>query len=191
MRKIKTYNYKNMKYRFNTKEFNKLFSKKVETENLYVKDLEEDLGKATHSSRSTVHSWRNKTNGPVDIGKIKLIADFFNVEIIDLLTSSDDVDTYTTFIRKPKNGLKLHMPIKEECFEKIKYILIQDPDKEMYTHIAEFEILEKEYKFWNCYFVQLKELRELKTAFSWQKIDENLVKAVGKYVLLEDYKEYI
>lgn len=191
MRKIKTYNYKNKKYKFNTKEFNKLFCEKVETENLYVKDLEEELGEATHSSRSMVHSWRNKTNGPVDIGKIEFIADFFNVKIIDLLANLNDVDTYTTFMRKPKNGLKLRMPIKEECLGNIKYILIQDPDKGMYTHIAEFDILEKEYKFWNSYLVQIKELKELKTSFPWQKIDENLVEAVGKYILLEDYKEYI
>lgn len=86
-RKTKTYYYKNKKYRFNNDGFNSFFRELQDVKNVYVKELEKEIGDAVHVSSSTVHSWRNGVNGPVDIDRIKGLAKYFRISTEDLLVN--------------------------------------------------------------------------------------------------------
>lgn len=107
--KLRTFLVGNKEVQFHAARFKAYFYKMAKDKKIKLGTLEEQLANSIFSTQSTVHTWRHGASGPSDIEKVKGIADFFQVNYLDLLievsnSEKGDNEMQTTLTEKIENA---------------------------------------------------------------------------------------
>lgn len=82
----------NQKYYFSREYFKYLIREKCKQKKMKIKNIKTELAELTLSEESTVHNWMYGKVGPSSIDIVERIADYFQVDVLKLLTNETAED---------------------------------------------------------------------------------------------------
>lgn len=108
-KQLRTFVIDDSKMTFNSDFFCYYFTKQASRKKVGICMYEEELATALYVDKAAIHNWRMGVNGPGDLEKIQLLANFWNIKFEMLLTEVKDMSingSKTKLSDREKSALK-------------------------------------------------------------------------------------